>query len=73
MRYTPLIFSTLLGFPNDMLDTKIWGSYLPQFREDHDYIPGKHLQEFHECMNMLGIVHEDVLMNLFMMSLARDA
>jgi hypothetical protein len=56
-----------------MPDIKIWGKCLPRFREDDDDIPGKHLQDFHDCMNMLGIVHEDVLMNLFMMSLERDA
>jgi hypothetical protein len=33
----------------------------------------QHLQDFHDYMNMLGIIHEDVLMKLFMFSLERDA
>jgi hypothetical protein len=41
---------------------------LPKFKEEKEDNPAQHLLEFHECMDQLGIVNEDVLMKLFMFS-----
>jgi hypothetical protein len=72
-RYAPFDFSNIHGFPNAMPSTKDWGDCLPRFREDDDDCPTQHLIDFHECMNQLGIYHEDVLMKMFMTSLEGDA
>jgi hypothetical protein len=50
-----------------------WGDYFPIFREHKDDNLAQHLHEFHELMHQWGIHHEDVLLKIFMFSLAGDA
>ena len=50
-----------------------WGDYLPIFRERKEDNPTQHLHEFHELMHQWGIHHEDVLLKMFIFSLAGDA
>jgi hypothetical protein len=47
--------------------------FCPRFREHRDDNPAENLLEFHELMHQWGIHHEDVLMKMFMFSLAGDA
>jgi len=73
VRFTPLNFSVVPGFPNAIPDIEEWRDILPNFREDVDDSPARHLFEFHELMHQLHIYHEDVLMKLFMFSLRGDS
>jgi hypothetical protein len=72
-RFAPLDFTNVYGFPNTVLDIKVWEDVLPKFGEYADDNPAQHLFEFHKLMDELNIHHEDVLMKLFMFSLERDA
>jgi hypothetical protein len=47
--------------------------YLHVFKEEKEDNPSQHLVTFHQCMDQLGILHEDVLMKMFMYSLKGDA
>jgi hypothetical protein len=49
------------------------GHYLPIFGKREDDNPAQHLSEFHELMRQWKIHHEDVLLKMFMSSLAGDA
>jgi hypothetical protein len=71
-RFAPLDFTNVYGFPNTVLDIKIWEDVLPKFGRYVDDNPAQHLFEFHKLMDELNVHHEDVLMNLFMFSLERD-
>jgi hypothetical protein len=62
-----------LVFPNVVPTPDEWGDFLPIFREHKDDSPVEHLREFHELMHQWEIHHEDVLLNMFMFSLAGDA
>jgi hypothetical protein len=72
-RYAPFNFSSVPGFPNVVPTPNEWGDYLPIFRERKEDNPAQHLLEFHELMHQWEIHHEDVLLNMFMISLAGDA
>jgi len=72
-RFSPFIFSVVLGFSNLVPHIEEWGDRLPIFREDDGDSPSKHLIVFHQYMHQLGIVHEYVLMKMFMFSLVGDA
>jgi hypothetical protein len=72
-RFAPLDFTNVFGFPNVVLDIKVWEDILPNFREDVGDNPAQHLFEFHKLMDKLDIYHEYVLMKLFMFSLGGDA
>jgi len=72
-KFAPFDFSAILGFPNVVPIMDEWGDCLPRFRENKDDHPAKHLLDFHEIMNQLGIYHEYVLMKMFMYSLVGDA
>jgi hypothetical protein len=72
-RFSPLDFTIFYGFPNIVLDIKVWEYVLPKFGEYADENPAQHLFEFNKLMDELNIHHEDVLMKLFMFSLERDA
>jgi hypothetical protein len=72
-RYAPFNFSFVPGFPNVVPTPNEWGDYLPIFRERKEDNPAQHLLEFHELMHQWEIHHEDVLLNMFMISLAGDA
>ena len=46
---------------------------MPIFRGHAEDNPAQHLHEFHELMHQWGIHHEDVLLKMFIYSLAGDA
>jgi hypothetical protein len=73
-RFAPLNFSVVPGFSNVVPTIDEWGEYLPRFREDKDDNLADHLLEFHEVIGyQLAIHDDDVLMKMFMYSLAGDA
>jgi hypothetical protein len=72
-RFSPFNFSVVLGFPNVVPAPNEWNDYFPIFREHKEDNPAHHLREFHELMHQWEIHHEDVLMKMFMFSLAGDA
>jgi hypothetical protein len=72
-RFAPFDFSVVSGFPNVVPTMDEWGDYFPIFRERKEDNPAQHLHEFHELMHQWEIHHEDVLLKMFMFSLAGDA
>jgi hypothetical protein len=72
-RFAPFNFSAIPGFPNVVPSPNEWSDYLPIFRERKEDNPAQHLREFHELMHQWEIHHEDVLLKMFMFSLAGDA
>jgi hypothetical protein len=72
-RFSPFNFSAIPGFPNVVPSPNEWGDYLPRFREHEEDNLAQHLWEFHELMHQWEIQHEDVLLKMFMFSLAGDA
>jgi hypothetical protein len=72
-RFAPFNFSAIPGFPNVVPSLDEWGDYLPIFRSCEEDNPTQHLIEFHELMHQWEIHHEDVLLKMFMFSLAGDA
>jgi hypothetical protein len=69
-RFSPFNFFVVLGFPNVVPTPNEWSDYFPIFRKHKEDNPTQHLHEFHELMHQWKIHHEDVLMNMFMFSLA---
>jgi hypothetical protein len=72
-RFAPFNFSAIPGFPNVVPSMDEWGDYLPIFGKCEEDNPAQHLSEFHELMRQWEIHHEDVLLKMFMFSLAGDA
>ena len=72
-RFAPFNFSAVAGFPHPIPTMTEWGYFLPIFRERKEDNPADHLIKFHECMDMLGLQHEDVRMKMFLYSLDGDA
>jgi hypothetical protein len=72
-RFAPFNFSAIPGFPNVVPSLDEWGDYLPIFGKGEEDNPAQHLSEFHELMHQWEIHHEDVLLKMFMFSLAGDA
>jgi hypothetical protein len=72
-RFAPFNFSVVPGFPNVVPTVDEWGDYFPIFRGHVEDNPAQHLHEFHELMHQWDIHHEDVLLKMFMFSLAGDA
>jgi hypothetical protein len=72
-RFAPFNFSAIPGFPNVVPSPNEWGDYLPIFGRCEEDNPTRHLREFHELMRQWEIHHEDVLLKMFMFSLAGDA
>jgi hypothetical protein len=72
-RFAPFNFSAIPGFPNVVPSLNEWGDYLPIFGKCGEDNPAQHLSEFHELMRQWEIHHEDVLLKMFMISLAGDA
>jgi hypothetical protein len=72
-RFAPFNFSAIPGFPNAVPSPNEWGDYLPIFGKREKDNPAQHLSEFHELMHQWEIHHEDVLLKMFMFSLAGDA
>jgi hypothetical protein len=71
--FAPFDFSIVPGFPNVIPTPNEWGDYFPIFRECKEDNLAQHLHEFHELMHQWEIHHEDVLMKIFLFSLAGDA
>jgi hypothetical protein len=65
-RFQPLNFSVVPIFPNLVHPPFEWMDYLPVFKEEKEYNIAQHLVTFHQCMDQLGILHEDVLIKMFM-------
>ena len=72
-RFSPFNFSVVPGFPNVVPTVDELVDFLPIFKEHKDDSPAKHLYEFHGLMHEWEIHHEDVLLKMFMFSLAGDA
>jgi hypothetical protein len=72
-RFDPFNFSAIPGFPNVVPSLDEWDDYFPIFGKCEKDNPAQHLSEFHELMHQWEIHHEDVLLNMFMFSLAGDA
>jgi hypothetical protein len=72
-RFAPFDFSAIPGFPNVVPSLDEWGDYFPIFGKCEEDNPAQHLSEFHELMRQWEIHHEDVLLKMFMFSLAGDA
>ena len=72
-RFSPFNFLDVPSFPNVVPTMDEWGNYFPIFRECKEDNPTRHLHDFHELMHQWEINHEDVLMNMFVLLLDRDA
>ena len=72
-RFSPFNFSVVSSFPNVVPAPNEWNDYLLIFRECKEDNLAQHLSEFHELMHQWEIHHEDVLLKMFMFSLAGDA
>jgi hypothetical protein len=72
-RFAPFNFSAIPGFSNVVPSLDEWSNYLPIFRERKEEDPTQHLRDFHELMHQWEIHHEDVLLKMFMFSLAGDS
>jgi len=72
-KFDPFDFTRITGYPHDIPAFSIWNEYLPRFSRKEYEDPAQHLQEFKECMEQHGIIHEDVKMKLFMFSLDLEA
>ena len=59
-RYAPLDFSNIHGFPNYFPNRKVYENYLLKFKKDDEESLDQHLKDFHLCMHLLSIFHEDV-------------
>ena len=72
-RFAPFNFSAIPSFPHLVLTITEWGDYLPRFRgSKYDHL-GDHLLNFHKCMLEHDLVHEDVLIKMFIFSLEEHA
>jgi hypothetical protein len=72
-RFSPLDFTNVYGFPNNVPNIKIWEDVLPKFGGYVDNNLAQHLFEFHNLMDELNVHHEYILMKLFIFSLEIDA
>jgi hypothetical protein len=72
-RFSPFNFSFVHGFPNVVPTVDEWGDYFPIFRERKEDNIAQHLRKFYELMHQWEIQHEDLLLKMFMISLAGDA
>jgi hypothetical protein len=68
-RYAFCDFSNIVGFPNQVPSRDEWENSLPRFHGEEWEVPAEHLLDFHEFIDRLEIVHEDVKIKLFKFSL----
>jgi hypothetical protein len=68
-RYAFCDFSSIVGFPNQVPNRDEWENNIPIFRGEEWEVPAEHLLDFHEFIDRLEIVHEDVQIKLFKCSL----
>jgi hypothetical protein len=71
-RFAPFNFSAIPGFPNVVPTIDEWVDFFPIYKEHKDDNPAQHPCEFHELMHQWEIHHDDVLLKMFMLSLAGD-
>jgi hypothetical protein len=72
-RFDPFYVSDVPDFPNVVFVVSEWVYFFPIFKELKEENLAQHLHEFHELMHQWEIHHEDVLLKMFMFSLAGDA
>jgi hypothetical protein len=65
-----LIFSNIPGFPNEQPNVDL--STIPNFY-GHDDSDTLHILSFMEFISNIGIIHEDVVIRLFLRSFERSA
>ena len=68
-RYAFCNFSSIAGFPNQVPTRDEWEKSLPRFCGEEWEVPAEHLLDFHEFIDQLEIIHEDVKIKLFKCSL----
>jgi hypothetical protein len=68
-RYAFCNFSSIVGFPNLVPSRDEWENSLPKFRGEEWEVPTEHFLDFHDFIDRLEIVHEDVQIKLFKFSL----
>ena len=68
-RFSPLKFSSILGFPNDVPTMDEWGDFIAWFIEKEEDKLAHHVIKFHQYMDQLSIHHEYLSMKMFMYSL----
>jgi len=71
-KFAPLDFSSIAGYPNLVPSICEWYIYWPSFSGNIDRISYHHVEDFHECVEQLGISFEYVKMIFFMFSLRED-
>jgi hypothetical protein len=68
-RYAFCNFSSIVGFPNQVPSRDEWENSLPRFHGEEWEVPAEQLLDFHEFIDRMEIVHEDVKIKLFKFSL----
>ena len=71
--FAPLNFLVVPSFPNLVPPPSEWTNYLLVLKEEKEDNPSQHIVTFHQSMDQLGTLHEDVLMKMFMYSLKGEA
>jgi hypothetical protein len=68
-RYAFCNFSSIFGYPHPVPSKDEWEISIPRFRGEEWEVPAEHLLDFHDFINRLEIIHEDVQIKLFRQSL----
>jgi hypothetical protein len=68
-RYAFCNFSSISGYPHLVPTRDEWERSIPRFRGEKWEVPAEHLLDFHDFIDRLEIVHEDVQIKLFKFSL----
>jgi hypothetical protein len=68
-RYAFCDFSSISGYPHPVPTRDEWERSIPRFRGEKWEVPAEHLLDFHDFIDRLEIVHEDVQIKLFKFSL----
>jgi hypothetical protein len=68
-RYEFCDFSSISGYPHPVPTRDEWECSIPRFRGEKWEVPAEHLLDFHDFIDRLEIVHEDVQIKLFKFSL----
>jgi hypothetical protein len=68
-RYAFCNFSSISGYPHPVPTRDEWERSIPRFRGEKWEVPAEHLLDFHDFIDRLEIVHEDVQIKLFKFSL----
>jgi hypothetical protein len=68
-RYAFCNFSSISGYPHPVPTRDEWERSIPRFHGEKWEVPAEHLLDFHDFIDRLEIVHEDVQIKLFKFSL----